>query len=37
MDNGGIVEFDTHKNLIDNKGLYYDLWVSQVGKEVDLI
>jgi ATP-binding cassette subfamily B protein RtxE len=32
MDQGEIKEFGSHQELIKQKGLYYELWVSQVGE-----
>ena len=31
MDKGTIVEVGTHASLLEKKGLYYHLWVQQVG------
>jgi len=32
MDQGEIKEFGSHKELMNQKGLYFSLWVSQVGE-----
>ncbi|QWB99711.1 peptidase domain-containing ABC transporter [Mycoplasmatota bacterium] len=32
MDQGEIKEFGSHKELMNQKGFYYSLWVSQVGE-----
>lgn len=34
MDKGQIKESGTHEELLSKKGLYYKLWVSQVGSDV---
>ena len=34
MDKGKVIEVGTHKELINLKGQYYKLWVSQVGEDV---
>lgn len=34
MDKGKIVETGTHQELLNLKGQYYKLWVSQVGEDV---
>lgn len=34
MDKGKIVEKGTHKELLDIKGQYYKLWISQVGEDI---
>ena len=33
MDKGCIVEYGTHDELLNLKGKYYDLWISQVGSD----
>jgi ATP-binding cassette subfamily B protein len=34
MDKGKVIEVGTHKELLNLKGQYYKLWVSQVGEDV---
>ena len=34
LDNGNIVEKGNHKELLNSKGHYYDLWSLQTGKKI---
>lgn len=35
MDKGIVVESGTHEQLLENKNIYYQLWISQIGKETN--
>lgn len=35
LDNGQIVETGTHDALLEKKGKYYKLWISQIGEVKD--
>jgi ATP-binding cassette subfamily B protein len=35
LDKGKVSEKGTHKDLLEKKGLYYKLWISQVGDDND--
>ena len=34
MDKGRIVEVGSHEQLLENKNMYYQLWMSQVGEKI---
>ncbi|MBQ9899777.1 MAG: peptidase domain-containing ABC transporter [Acholeplasmatales bacterium] len=36
MDKGKIIERGKHKDLLELKGKYYNLWVSQVGEDIEI-
>ena len=33
LDDGGVAELGSHDELVEQKGLYYDLWMKQGAKE----
>ena len=35
IDDGSVVEYGTHENLINKKGFYYNLYTKQQRNEVD--
>jgi len=37
LENGEIREIGTHEELMAKKGLYYQLYISQIGKEAEAI
>ena len=37
LENGEIREMGTHEELMAKKGLYYQLYISQIGKEAEAI
>ncbi|MCQ5192046.1 ABC transporter permease, partial [Eubacterium callanderi] len=33
MDKGRVVEVGSHEQLLENKNIYYHLWMSQIGEK----